>query len=100
MTTLSGIAPRPPTEVEALEASIERFAREGGIALWCIVPLLPQLKSYHWAAYARDARIPFPSPETIAAAIQLYRQRIDYIPTGQTIPPIASAPTIPAQAAR
>lgn len=86
------------SDSEALAESIERFAVAGKIATWCVVELLPLLKPHHWNAYARDARIPAPSPATIDEAVRLFRERIGYVATGQTIAPQhdANAETQPA----
>lgn len=87
---------RLKTDAELLADSIERHALAGRIATWCVVELLPLLKPHHWAAYARDAQIPQPSPMTIAQAVQLFRERIGYVTTGQTIAPAHDADTQPA----
>lgn len=78
---------RQKSDVEALAESIERFANEALIATWCVIELFPLLKPYHWAAYAKDAHIPHPSPETIEAAIRLFKTRIGYRGPGLPLEP-------------
>ncbi len=95
----SGVTIRTKTDVEALAESIERYAVAGHIAIWCVVPLLSLLKPHHWAAYARDASIPMPSRETIAAAIALFSEKIGYVPPGQTLSPPAHDKTSDTQPA-
>ncbi len=86
---------RPRNHVEALTDSIERFAREGRIALWAVVDLFPALKPHHWAAYARDAGIPMPDQATINAAVSLYQQRVGYRGASGTPVHSATADTLP-----
>jgi hypothetical protein len=77
--SLSGVEIRTKTDVERLADAIHQHAMEGRIALWCVVELLYQLRPHHWAAYARTAGIPHPSPDTICLAVDLFKQQIGYI---------------------